>query len=139
MLWLFFRFHWILIQWKKSWKHDVTFIFYWKKWLFWGKYLWQWSLTLPFFKHSIWAWTENAFGNERHQKETKHIQASGANLLHVTIGNLDWCKFGHCKNETREIDCLCCREVDAMLIASAKIPEPERSISPSSFHGHLPN
>ena len=32
-------------------------------------------------------------------------------------------KCGHCKNEAREIDCLCCREVDAMLIASAKIPE----------------
>ena len=31
-------------------------------------------------------------------------------------------KCGHCKNEVREIDCLCCREVDAMLVASAKIP-----------------
>ena len=30
-------------------------------------------------------------------------------------------KWGHCKNEAREIDCLCCSEVDAMLIASAKI------------------
>ena len=32
------------------------------------------------------------------------------------IGNLDWNKCGHCKNESREIDCLCCREVNAMLI-----------------------
>ena len=30
-------------------------------------------------------------------------------------------KWGHCKNEAREINCLCCSEVDAMLIASAKI------------------
>ena len=48
-------------------------------------------------------------------------------------------KFGYCKNEAREIDCLCCREVDAMLIALAKIPEYEGSISPPSFYGHLPN
>ena len=25
MLWSFFRFHQILIQWKKYWKHDVTY------------------------------------------------------------------------------------------------------------------
>ena len=43
------------------------------------------------------------------------------------------------KNEMREIDCLCCREVDAMLTASAKIRERQGSISPSSFYGHLPD
>ena len=48
-------------------------------------------------------------------------------------------KCGHCKNEAREIDCLCCREVDAMLIASDTIPEPEGSISPCGFYGHLPD
>ena len=36
----------------------------------------------------------------------------------IRIGNLDWCKCRRCKNEAREIDCLGCREVDAMLIAS---------------------
>ena len=41
------------------------------------------------------------------------------------MGNPDWCKCVHCKNEAREIDCHCCKEVDAMLIASAKIPERE--------------
>lgn len=30
------------------------------------------------------------------------------------VGHLDWCKCGHCKIETREIDCLCCKEVDAL-------------------------
>ena len=44
-----------------------------------------------------------------------------------------------CKNEGREIDCLCCREVDAMLIASAKIPEREGSISSSSFYRQRPH
>ena len=57
----------------------------------------------------------------------------------IKIGNLDWCKCRHFKNEAREIDCLCCREVDAMLIASAKIPEREGSISPFGFYGHLPD
>ena len=46
-------------------------------------------------------------------------------------------KCGYCKNEAREIDCLCFREVDAILIASAKIPEREGSISLSSFYGYL--
>ena len=48
-------------------------------------------------------------------------------------------KCRHCKNEVREIDCLCCREVVAMLIASAKFPQRDGSISPSSFYGHLPD
>ena len=73
--------------------------------------------------------------NESYEKESKHIHASATDLLHIRIGNLDWYKCGHCKNEAREIDCLCCREVDAMLIASAKIPEREGSISPCSFYG----
>ena len=67
--------------------------------------------------------------NESYEKETKHIHASVTDLLHVRIGNLDWYKCGHCKNEAREIHCLCCREVDAMLVASAKIPGREGSIS----------
>ena len=46
-------------------------------------------------------------------------------------------KYEHCNNEARDIDCICCRELDAMLIASAKIPEREGSISPSSFYGCL--
>ena len=33
----------------------------------------------------------------------------------------------------------CCRELDAMLIASAKILKREESISPSSFYGNLPD
>ena len=46
---------------------------------------------------------------------------------------------GYCNNEARDVDCICCRELDAMLIASAKIPEREGSISLSSFYGHLPD
>ena len=57
----------------------------------------------------------------------------------IRIGNLDWCKCGYCKSGAKEIDCVCCREVDTMLIASAKIPECKGSISPSSRYGHLPD
>ena len=78
-------------------------------------------------------------GNESHEKETKHIHASAANLLHIRKGNLDQCKYGHCKNEAREIDCLCCRELDAILNTSAKIPEHKGNISPCSFYGHPPD
>ena len=62
-------------------------------------------------------------GNESHEREAKHIYASAADLLHIRKGNPNWYKCRHCKIETREIDCLCCREADSMLIASAKIPE----------------
>ena len=37
---------------------------------------------------------------------------------------------GRCSNKARDIDCICCRELDAMLIALAKIPECNGSISP---------
>ena len=39
-------------------------------------------------------------------------------------------KCGHCSNKVRDINCDCCRELDAMLIALAKIPESKGSISP---------
>ena len=29
---------------------------------------------------SVWAWTEKTFGNESHEKETKHIHALAADL-----------------------------------------------------------
>ena len=45
-------------------------------------------------------------GNESHEKKAKHINTSSADLLHIRIGNLDWCKCGYCKNEASEIDSL---------------------------------
>lgn len=32
----------------------------------------------------------------------------------LRVGNTEWCSCGGCKEEKREIDCLCCREVDAI-------------------------
>ena len=48
-------------------------------------------------------------------------------------------KCGNCNNEAEDIDCICCRELDAMLIVSAKFPERDGSISPSSFYRQLPD
>ena len=78
-------------------------------------------------------------GNENQEKECKHIYASAADLLHTRIGSLNWFQYRHCKNEVREVDCFYFREVNAVLIALAKIPEHQESISPSSFYGQLPD
>ena len=43
------------------------------------------------------------------------------------------------EKEVREIDCICCRQVHAMLIASAKILGCEGSISQAGFYRHLPD
>ena len=48
-------------------------------------------------------------------------------------------KCGHCNNEASDIDCICRRELDAMLIVLTKIPKREGSITPFSFYGGLPN
>ena len=64
-----------------------------------------------------------------------NIHASAVNLLPIRIGSLDWCKCGFCKIEVREIDCLCFREVNVMLIALVKIPEHKGSISLWIFYG----
>ena len=91
-------------------------------------------LQLPFYIR-IW----NLAWNESHDKKTKHIHASAADLLHIRIGKLNWLKYGYCQNESRELDCLYRREVNAMLIASAKIPEREGSISSCRCYGYLPD
>ena len=109
-----------------------------KKWFFWGKYKWQWKLSLHHSSSiSFWTWTEKTCGTESHQKETEHIHTSTANLLHIRIGNFNWCKCGHCKIEAREVDCLHCRGVDAMLFPSTKILESKGSILPPSFYAQL--
>ena len=94
----------------------------------------------PFFNHFSLSLNRKRSGNESHEKEIKHIDASAADLLHVRIGNLNWCKCEHCKKDAREIDCLCCREteVDAMFINSAKIPQCEGSILSPAFMGYCP-
>ena len=57
-------------------------------------------------------------GNESREKETKYIYAIATDYM--SIGNLDWCKCRHCRNEVREMDCLCCREVLRLKSQSAK-------------------
>ena len=38
-------------------------------------------------------------GIESHEKETKHIYTSAANLLHIRIGNHNYWKWRHCKTK----------------------------------------
>ena len=66
--------------------------------------------------------------NESHDKKTKHIHTSATNLLHIRTGNLDWRKRRHCKSKAREMDYLCCGEMNVMLTASAKILELEGNV-----------
>ena len=87
------------------------------------------SFPPPFFNHfSLSLNRKRTCDNESYVKETNYIHASAPGLLYT--GDLDWCKCGHCKNEAREIDGLCCREVNAMFVASG-------SILPSSFYGQI--
>ena len=51
---------------------------------------------------------------ENHEKEAKHGHASAADLSDIRIGNVDWWKCGYCKKEATEVDCFCCREVNAI-------------------------
>ena len=81
------------------------------------------AFVSPFFNHfSLSLSKKETCGNESHEKETINIFTLQLPiLLHIRIGNISWCKYqksGYCKNEAREIDCLCCREIemDAMLI-----------------------
>ena len=127
------------IHWKKYWRYYVRFIFCF--WLFWGKYKWHWRVSLYSTISQRFQFEpeqKKKCGKESQLKKAKHIHASSVELLHIRIGNVNWCKCEHCKNEASKIDCLCCREVDLILIASARIPKREGSISPSSFYGQLP-
>ena len=131
---------WNLIQSKKYWKDNVRFIFQWRKWLFWEKYKWQCTLSFHHFSTlSIWAWTEKKHVELRVMRKKLNIFTLQLPVYYILIGNLNWCKCGHCKNEAIEKYCLCCRKVDAKLIALAETPGREGSISPSSFYGQLPN
>ena len=46
------------------------------------------------------------------ESESEEIESERQNETRVT--NLDWGTCGNCKNEEREIDCLCCQEMDAL-------------------------
>ena len=59
-------------------------------------------------------------------------------FLQNTSGRLH-VKCRYCDNESTDIGCICCSELDAILIALTKIPEHEGSISPSSFYERLPD
>ena len=96
------------------------------------------SFVPPFFNYFSLGLSRKKLVIMRARRKKLNIR-SADDLLHIRIGNLGWCKFGHCKNQLREIDCLCCKEVDAMLISPARILDRKGNISQSSFCGQLPD
>ena len=49
------------------------------------------------------------------EDEDENDSGSKTNLeKSSTVGYFEWCKCGECNIEKREIDCLCCQEVDAL-------------------------
>ena len=67
-----------MIQWNKYCKYDVRFIFN-EETDYSGRGDCKWQRKLSFHHFSIilvWAWTGKAYGDERHEKQTKHIYAS---------------------------------------------------------------
>ena len=53
-------------------------------------------------------------GDETEVYEVQEQQNQPTAESQARIGNLNWCSCTNCKIETREIDCLCCKEVDAI-------------------------
>ena len=59
-----------------------------ESYLFWGKYMWQWSLCYTIFQpFQFEPEHKKTCGNESHEKEAKPIHASAADLLLIRIGS----------------------------------------------------
>ena len=50
-------------------------------------------------------------GSSQTQKENTFLINHREN---IRVGKIEWCTCKNCRVESREIDCLCCREVDAI-------------------------
>ena len=119
MLWSFFKFNIILIHrqtGKKYWKYNVRFVFTEK-----SDYSEENTRGNEDFCPAIFqpfqfeSQQRKTCGNENYEKETKHIYASAAYLLHTSrIRN--FCKCAHCNNEARKIGCLCRRKIEVLFI-----------------------
>ena len=57
---------------------------------------------------------ENPHQLEGNQKLTQEECFLIKHWENLRVGNTGWCSCEGCKEEKREIDCLCCREVDAI-------------------------
>ena len=47
-------------------------------------------------------------------EESSNSETDTEDSVATRIGNVKWCECQNCKEETREIDCLCCLEVAAL-------------------------
>ena len=113
---------------------------YWGKWLFWRKNKWQWRHSLHLFSIiSVWPLTDKSVCKSEPVRKKPSI---------FTLQLPVYIKYSNRKSQLMQIltlqkrsetSCLCCTQLDAMLNASAKIPEDEGSISSSSFDGQQLN
>ena len=57
---------------------------------------------------------KSTFGNGEYNENEMQENSSLNAHKEFRVGNLKWCTCELCKSEYREIDCLCCKEVDAI-------------------------
>ena len=60
--------------------------------------------------------TSESSGSDSDINEDESSEEENVSLNNVEINRIgqDWCIYGRCKKEIREIDCLCCQEVAAI-------------------------
>ena len=61
-------------------------------------------------RKSNWSTFDKGEYDENEMQENSSLNAHEE----FRVGNLKWCTCELCKSEYREIDCLCCKEVDAI-------------------------
>ena len=66
------------------------------------------------FNHYIFEPEKNSVSSTGSDSESKSEEIESERQNETRVTNLDWCICGNCKNEKREIDCLCCQEVNAL-------------------------
>ena len=52
--------------------------------------------------------------NENDEEQVSSVDLCKQTEEKMRLHSLSWCLCGSCKEERREIDCLCCKEVDAI-------------------------
>ena len=57
---------------------------------------------------------QNSSSDEDSIDEDNDEYFDALNEQETRVGKIDWCQCGNCRIEKREIDCLCCQEVDAL-------------------------
>ena len=129
-VWSFFKFHWILNQWEKHCKNTMSDLYFNEENVFWGKYKWQWRLSLYHSSSvSVWAWKEKKRVVMKAMRKKLNICTLQLPMIGV---------YTDIAKTKRGNNCLCCWEVTVMLIASDKISSPREASRDPAFMGKNP-